>query len=82
MLLAAALYEKGPVEIVVTGERADLVQAAQQHFFPTAVLAWGSGPLLAGRAEGLAYVCRRGSCLAPVDNVDDLVGSARSATGT
>ena len=54
---------------------------------PGAVLAWRArrneavgaavpeSPLLAGRAAGLAYVCLRGVCLAPVDNAGDLVSA-------
>jgi uncharacterized protein YyaL (SSP411 family) len=98
LILAASLLEHGPAEIVVTGKRPDLLDAARRRYVPGAVLAWnrlaagepaapgadGPGttgspgfvsPLLAGRDEGLAYVCRRGACLAPVDNVDDLLGA-------
>ena len=42
LLLGAALLEHGPVEIVVTGDRADLLQAARRRFLPGAVLAWRS----------------------------------------
>ena len=89
LLLAAGLVEHGPVEIVVTGDRADLLQAARRRFLPGAVLAWQSperqapadteaappwhSPLLERRADGFAYVCRRGACLAPVDNTGDLL---------
>jgi hypothetical protein len=98
MLLAAALVEDGPVEIVVTGERADLVRAARRRFLPGAVLAWrppaarlpaGLGaavpfysPLLADREDGFAYVCRRGACLAPVDNLDALLSALDRAVGS
>ena len=91
LLLAAALVEHGPVEIVVTGDREDLVHAARRRFVPGAVLAWRppatrvpgangavtafESPLLAGREDGFAYVCRRGACLAPVDNADALLAS-------
>ena len=100
LLLGAALLEHGPVEIVVTGDRADLLQAARRRFLPGAVLAWRSSesaaiaaiavdgevpepasPLLEGRADGFAYVCRRGACLAPVDNVDDLLAALDDAIG-
>ncbi|MFZ2057820.1 MAG: thioredoxin domain-containing protein [Acidimicrobiales bacterium] len=98
MLLAAALVEDGPVEIVVTGERADLIRAARRRFLPGAVLAWRSpaakppaglgaavpfeSPLLADREDGFAYVCRRGACLAPVDSVDALLSALDSAVGS
>jgi hypothetical protein len=98
MLLAAALVEDGPVEIVVTGERSDLVRAARRRFLPGAVLAWRSpaaelsadpgaavpfeSPLLADREDGFAYVCRRGACLAPVDSADALLSALDCAVGS
>ena len=36
-------------------------------------------PLFEGRADGFAYVCRRGACLAPVDNIDDLLAALDDA---
>ena len=91
LLLAAALVDNGPLEIVVTGDRADLVRAARMRFLPEAVLAWrpfaiaapagdSSGaayesPLLADREDGFAYLCRRGACLAPVDDADALLST-------
>ncbi|MGA3353180.1 MAG: thioredoxin domain-containing protein [Acidimicrobiales bacterium] len=82
LISAAELCEHGPVEVVVTGGRADLVRAAQSRFWPRAVLAWGSGPLLAGREQGFGYVCRRGACLAPVTSVEDLLAAVRSAVSS
>jgi len=90
LLLAAALLERGPVEIAVTGEREDLVRAAQLRFSPMTVLAWRSAaaagdeaafvsPLLAGREDGFAYVCMRGTCLAPVESVEALMSAIGSA---
>ncbi len=68
LALAAELLEEGPVEVVVTGGRRDLVAAVAARFLPYAVLAWGepSGPLFAGRGGPVAWVCRNGTCLAPV----------------
>jgi uncharacterized protein YyaL (SSP411 family) len=79
LLAAVDLLEQGPVEIVVTGERDDMVQAVRRCFLPRAVLAWNSGPLVAGRDLELGYVCRRGSCLAPVARVEDLLSAVREA---
>jgi uncharacterized protein YyaL (SSP411 family) len=79
LVLATALAEEGPVEVVVAGQREDLVRGAQGRFLPGAVLAWGSGPLLAGREDGFAYVCRRGSCLAPAASLDDLLAALDAA---
>ena len=98
LLLAAELVENGPVEIVVTGDRADLVHAARRRFVPGAVLAWRSpaigvpagdstvapfeSPLLTDREEGFAYICRRGACLAPVDDADDLLSALDAAVAS
>ena len=98
LLLAAELVEHGPVEIVVTGDRADLVHAARRRFVPGAVLAWRSpaigvpagdstvapfeSPLLTDREEGFAYICRRGACLAPVDDADDLLSALDAAVAS
>jgi hypothetical protein len=82
LLFASTLVGEGPVEVVITGDRPDLVAAVKRRFSPGAVLAWRSGPLLAGREEGFAYVCRRGVCLAPADNVDDLMAALASGAGT
>jgi uncharacterized protein YyaL (SSP411 family) len=38
-------------------------------------------PLLAERDDGFAYVCLKGSCLAPVDNVEALLAAIGSALG-
>jgi uncharacterized protein YyaL (SSP411 family) len=98
LLLAAELVEHGPVEIVVTGDRADLVHAARRRFVPGAVLAWRSpaigvpagdstvapfeSPLLTDREEGFAYICRRGACLAPVDDADGLLSALDAAVAS
>ena len=91
LLLAAALLEHGPLEIVVTGDRADLRGALGRRFLPGAVLAWRSpvieagvsfeSPLLQDREEGFAYLCRRGVCLAPVDSVEALASALDLAVG-
>jgi uncharacterized protein YyaL (SSP411 family) len=92
------LVEHGPVEIVVTGDRADLVHVARRRFVPGAVLAWRSpaigvpagdstvapfeSPLLTDREEGFAYICRRGACLAPVDDADGLLSALDAAVAS
>ncbi|MGO9964127.1 MAG: thioredoxin domain-containing protein [Acidimicrobiales bacterium] len=87
LLLGAELVADGPVEIAVTGDRADLVRAARRRFVPGAVLAWRpparegaaaplvafESPLLRDREDGLAYLCRRGACLAPVRDTEALL---------
>ena len=81
---AADLLSTGIVEVAVTGDRADLVAHAGRQFLPRTVLAWTSGaasahpsdtpasPLLAGRAEGFAYVCRAGACRLPAETAEQL----------
>ncbi len=67
-LLAAALLVEGGVEVAVTGDRPDLVAVVRSAWRPRVVLGWGEptpSPLWAGRAPGLAYVCRRFVCLEP-----------------
>ena len=51
---AAELEAAGVTEIVISGDRPDLVDAVRRRFLPTSVLAWGEpfdGPLWEGRAE-------------------------------
>ena len=52
LLLGAALVEHGPAEIVVTGDRADLVHAARMRFVPESVLAWRSPAIAVGAGNG------------------------------
>jgi uncharacterized protein YyaL (SSP411 family) len=75
-LLAAADLAVGPrAEIVVTGDRPDLVGEVTRRYLPRAVLAWGTAldsPLWEGRDEGLAYVCEAFACKQPVSTVAEL----------
>jgi uncharacterized protein YyaL (SSP411 family) len=74
-LAATDLVVSGITEIVVSGDRPDLVRAAQAQFLPNAVLAWGEpfpSPLWEGRAEPAAYVCRDYTCGLPARNVEEL----------
>ena len=80
LLWAVELHTTGVTEIVVTGDRRDLVEQVQSRFRPDTVLAFGepgSGPLWVGRDEsgdaGRAYVCRDHACGAPADTVEALV---------
>jgi uncharacterized protein len=64
---ALALLEHG-AEIVVTGDRVDLLETVRRHWLPDAVLAWGepgTSGLWEGREPGAAYVCRRSVCQEP-----------------
>ena len=79
---------RGCTEVVVTGDRPDLVAEYRRSWLPDAVLAWGeptASPLWAGRAPDLAYVCRNYTCRLPAGDAatladqlaeDDLVDRA------
>jgi uncharacterized protein len=68
LLGAAEMLASGTIEVVVTGDRPDLVAEARRPYLPSMVLAWGDGrgPLFEGRPPGLAFVCRSGACRLPV----------------
>jgi uncharacterized protein YyaL (SSP411 family) len=58
-----------PREIVVAGDRPDLVAEVHRRYLPEAVLAWGERtdiPLWEGRDDGRAYVCEQLTCKEPV----------------
>jgi uncharacterized protein YyaL (SSP411 family) len=87
MVAAADLARTGLVELVVTGERPDLLAAARARFLPGAVVAWGEpfdSPLWEGRTgpdtAGLAFVCRDYVCQAPVSDPGALVATLEGAT--
>ncbi len=79
LLLAVELLVLGTTEVVVTGERPDLLAEVRRHGLPRAVLAWGEptgSPLWEGRdesgADGRAYVCRGYVCAMPATDVETL----------
>lgn len=78
LLGAVDLWHSGITEVVVTGDRPDLVATAAGTWRPNAVLAWGEpfrGPLWEGRDGDRAWVCRDFACQAPVDTTDALDGA-------
>ena len=78
LLEAIDLFHSGTTEVVVTGERADLVSAVISSYRPNTVLAWGErrpGPLWDGREGNLAWVCQDRTCTAPVDSVEALLAN-------
>ncbi len=82
LVAAAVLLDPGPLELVVTGSRSDLVGTLQRRWTPEGVLAWGEpgpGPLWEGRPPGMAFVCRGGTCLAPSSSVEDLLATLETA---
>jgi uncharacterized protein YyaL (SSP411 family) len=79
LLLAVELLVLGTTEVVVTGDRPDLVDEVRRHWLPLAVTAWGErtdSPLWEGRdetdADGRAYVCRGYVCGMPASDVATL----------
>ena len=80
LLAAVDLVAAGQQEVVVTGDRPDLVGVVTRRWHPNAVLAWGEaddGPLWAGRdagadGTGQAYVCRDFACQRPTGDPDEL----------
>jgi uncharacterized protein YyaL (SSP411 family) len=75
LLAAVDLHTTGSTEIVVTGDRPDLVRAVTEQFLPNAVLAWGErhdSPLWEGRDGDQVYVCRQYACRRPVTDADAL----------
>ncbi len=62
------LADGGITEVVVTGDRPDLLAAVRRRFEPTVVVAWGErtgSPLWEGRQDGRGYVCRHYACREP-----------------
>jgi hypothetical protein len=72
---AADLLRRGLTEVVVTGDRPDLVAVARRRWIPDAVLAWGEptpSPLWEGRDRDRAYVCRNYACRVPASDPETL----------
>jgi uncharacterized protein len=68
LLAAVDIERSGLDEVVVAGDRPDLVAEVQRRYLPNAVLAWGErfpSPLWEGREDGRAYVCRNYACRLP-----------------
>ena len=66
-------------EVVITGDRPDLLAEARRSWLPAAVVIWGEpdgGPLFEGRPPepGLAYVCQGRSCHMPAPDRATLAG--------
>jgi uncharacterized protein len=76
LLAAVDSGRAGITEIVIAGDRPDLLAAARAIYRPRSVLAWGErfdSPLWGARKDGFAYVCRDYACKAPVDTVAEFV---------
>lgn len=74
--LLTAIEAAGRIdEVVICGDRADLVDVVATGWYPNAVRSWGEpldGPLWEGRSDGLAYVCRSYACQLPAETPDEL----------
>jgi len=82
LLAAVHLRQVGATEIVVAGDRPDLVAFVQENWLPTAVIAWGEtfdSPLWQDRTGDRAFVCRKYACQAPSTTIDELKESLRLA---
>ncbi|MSO60018.1 MAG: thioredoxin domain-containing protein [Ilumatobacteraceae bacterium] len=74
-MLALHTSHVGITQVVVTGDRPDLLAHVRSSWRPSVVLAWGQtydSPLWQHRAPDLAYVCRDYACHKPSVTVDDL----------
>jgi uncharacterized protein len=74
-LVAALPMVNDRQEVVITGDRSDLLAEARRPWLPRAVLAWGEpdgSPLFADRPLGAAFVCRGFACNAPADDASTL----------
>ncbi len=79
-LSALRLRHLGITEVVVPGAAPnqitqDFVDVLRESWRPNVVIAWGEAdesPLWAGRGAGLAYVCERNVCMAPVSSPVEL----------
>jgi uncharacterized protein YyaL (SSP411 family) len=79
LLFAAELSILGTEEILVAGDRPDLVAEVQRRWLPRSVLTWGEpgdSPLWEGRtatdASNRAYVCRNSVCDVPAITIEEL----------
>ncbi|MEX2293122.1 MAG: thioredoxin domain-containing protein [Acidimicrobiales bacterium] len=75
MLAAVDLVARGTTEVVIPGERPDLVATVRALLRPNLVLAWGEhypSPLWDGREADLAYVCRNYTCRLPTSDANEL----------
>jgi uncharacterized protein YyaL (SSP411 family) len=73
--MAVANRHAGATEILITGDRPDLLAEVRKQWRPDAVLAWGEpydSPLWEQRADGFAFVCRDHACQLPAESVTDL----------
>ena len=81
LLGALDIYHNGSTEVLITGNRSDLVEVVNSSLLPNVVLAWGesfSGPLWENRTGDQAWVCRNFECELPITSTEDLEKSLKS----
>jgi hypothetical protein len=82
-VLTATHLVEGWTEVVVTGDRPDLVERVRSRWLPGSVLAWGEPtgtPLWEDREGSRAYVCRNQVCRLPADDPDTLSSQLAAVT--
>jgi uncharacterized protein YyaL (SSP411 family) len=75
LLAAFDIGAAGMTEIVIAGERPDLVAVARRRYLPNSVLVYGEpfdSPAWHGRTGDQAFVCRNYTCGLPTDNASTL----------
>lgn len=68
LLAAFDIFTAGASEVVIAGDRPDLVAAASGRYLPNTVVLWGepfTSPAWEGRGGDQAYVCRNYTCALP-----------------
>ncbi len=89
-MLAAAAWLGGGQQIVVAGDRPDLLAEVRRRWLPDAVVAWGepvANALWEAKVPGAAYVCRQFVCRQPAgdpgtlaEQLDDPSSGSSAAT--
>jgi uncharacterized protein YyaL (SSP411 family) len=82
-LLTALPLAQGWTEVVVAGDRPDLLATVHGRWLPDAVVAWGeptASPLWEDRDAGRAYVCQHYQCQLPTGDPATLAAQLASAT--
>ena len=73
----------GWTQVVIAGDRPDLLATVHGRWLPDAVVAWGeptASPLWEDREIGRAYVCQHYQCQLPTDDPATLAAQLASAT--
>ena len=74
---------RGSTEVVIVGDRPDLVDVLRGSWDPQRTTAWGDtgdSPLWSGRKDGFAYVCHDYACQLPAATPTDLAAQLSGTT--